>query len=137
MDRHAPPPVPDEELRFQYVRSAGPGGQNVNKVATKAVLHWNVHETRALAEDVRQRFLARYRRRINQRGELVLSSQRYRDQSKNTADCLEKLRQMIEVVWEPPKPRKKTRPTAASRRRRLEAKQRRAKTIAQRRPPAE
>jgi ribosome-associated protein len=110
------------ELRFSFVRSSGPGGQNVNKVASKAVLHWNVAESGALSDEVRGRLLSRERRRINDRGELVLTSQRYRDQPKNIDDCLEKLKALILAAAKRPRPRKKTRPTRSSREARLSEK---------------
>lgn len=114
--------IPLKEIQFDFVRSSGPGGQNVNKVATKAVLHWNVTASPSLPEDVRARFLARYSRRINQQGELVLTSQRFRDQGRNTADCLEKLRSLLADVATAPKRRRPTRPGKAARERRLEGK---------------
>lgn len=111
------------ELKFTFVRSSGPGGQNVNKVNTKAVLRWPVEATESLPEDVRERFISAYRRRLNDQGQLVVSSQRYRDQRRNVNDCLEKLRAMVARVAKPPRIRKKTRPTAAAVARRLEQKQ--------------
>jgi ribosome-associated protein len=101
--------IPRSELRFSFVRSSGPGGQNVNKVASKAVLRWALAKSPAVPADVRDRLIAANRRRINDRGELVLTSQRYRDQAKNIDDCLEKLRQLIAAVASPPRRRKKTR----------------------------
>ncbi len=112
------------ELKFTFVRSSGPGGQNVNKVNTKAVLRWPVASTPSLPEDVRERFLSAHRRRLNDQGELVVSSQRYRDQHRNVNDCLEKLRAMITRAAKPPRVRRRTRPTAAAVARRLERKQR-------------
>lgn len=128
--------IPRRELRFSFVRSSGPGGQNVNKVASKAVLRWAVASSPSLPEDVRSRLLARYSRRINDRGELVLSSQRYRDQAKNIADCLEKLQAMMLTVAKTPRPRKKTRPTKASREARLGQKRAVAAKKLRRRPPS-
>ncbi len=87
--------IPLSEVRFATSRSSGPGGQNVNKVATKAVLHWDVAHSRSLPESVRERFMAKYHRRITKEGELVLQSQRFRDRGRNVADCTEKLRQML------------------------------------------
>ncbi len=83
------------EFSFTFVRSSGPGGQNVNKVASKAVLRWDVAASASLPDDVRQRFLEQYARRITNEGELVLSSQRYRDQGRNVADCLERLQKAM------------------------------------------
>jgi ribosome-associated protein len=115
--------VPLEELVLSYSRSAGPGGQNVNKVSSKVTLHWNVSETPSLPDDVRQRFLSRYRTRLNKQGQLVLSSQRFREQRRNVTDCMDRLRQMILEVIVPPKRRKPTRPTLGSKERRLRQKQ--------------
>jgi ribosome-associated protein len=127
--------IPISELRFTFARSAGPGGQNVNKVNTKATLRWHVTESPSLPEPVRERFLARYRRRITGEGEVLVTSQRYRDQSRNVADCLSKLQAMLVEVARPPKRRKKTRPTASSRARRLSTKRQRSQTKSLRRPP--
>jgi ribosome-associated protein len=101
--------IPRREIRFSFVRSSGPGGQNVNKVASKAVLRWLPGASPSLPEPVRVRFLAQCARRINDRGELVLSSQRYRDQGRNIDDCLAKLRSLIAAASIVPKKRKKTR----------------------------
>ena len=101
--------IPERELHWSFVRSSGPGGQNVNKVNTKAVLRWPVGDSTALPEGVKQRFLTKYKNRIAQNGDLLLTSQRYRDQPKNIADCEEKLRKLIEAVEKPPVPRRKKR----------------------------
>jgi ribosome-associated protein len=111
--------VPKRELRFSFVRSAGPGGQNVNKVASKAVLRWQVRESTAIPAGVRSRLLARAGRQINDRGELVLTSQRYRERGRNIEDCLAKLRNLILAAAIVPRPRRKTRPTKASKEARL------------------
>ena len=114
--------VPQSEFEFSYARSSGPGGQNVNKVNSKATLRWPVTRSPSLPEDVRQRFLTRFASRLTSEGELLVTSQRYRDQPRNIADCLEKLRAMLAAVAVPPKPRRKTRPTKASGERRLKGK---------------
>lgn len=114
--------IPDAEFEFTFVRSSGPGGQNVNKVNTKAVLRWCVMTSRGLPDGVRERVLARFRSRITAEGELILTSQRYRDQSRNQQDCLEKLRAMLVEAAHVPKPRKKTRISRAAKERRLKDK---------------
>jgi ribosome-associated protein len=114
--------IPREELKFTFVRSSGPGGQNVNKVNSKAVLRWNVGSSPCLPDDVRGRFLAAYRRRISEAGQLVLTSQRYRDQRRNLLDCLQKLRAMVTAVATPRKRRRPTRPSRAAGERRLKEK---------------
>lgn len=127
--------IPREEFEFRFDRSSGPGGQNVNKVNTKATLHWKVISSPSISEAVRERFLASYSNRINKDGQLVVSSQRYRDQSKNIEDCLERVRTMVLKAASPPKRRRKTRPTLASKRRRIEAKKRRSQKKELRKPP--
>ena len=124
--------IPLAEFHISYARSSGPGGQNVNKVNSKAMLRWPLGRSASLPEDVRQRLLARYHRRVTVEGDLVVSGQRYRDAGRNAGDCLEKLRQMLLEVAQPPKPRKPTRPTRGSVRRRLDDKRRSSK----RRAPA-
>ncbi|MCS6852469.1 MAG: aminoacyl-tRNA hydrolase [Gemmataceae bacterium] len=129
--------IPESELHWTFVRAGGPGGQNVNKVASRAVLRWNVAGSPSLPDEVKARLVSSQRRRINQFGELILSSQRFRDQGRNVADCLEKLRTLIQRAAVPPKPRKPTRPTAGSREARLREKRWRSKRKEQRRPPAD
>lgn len=129
--------IPLTELRLTFSRSGGPGGQNVNKVNSKVTLHWDVGASSSLPADVRERFLARYRRRITALGEIVIHSQRYRDQGRNREDCLEKLRQLILAVRQAPVRRRPTGPTRAARERRLQAKQHTARKKQMRhRPPA-
>jgi ribosome-associated protein len=114
--------IPRRELQFTFVRSSGPGGQNVNKVASKAVLRWAVRASTSLPDDVRGRLMTRAARQINDRGELVLTSQRYRDQRRNVDDCLEKLRKIVAAAAKTPRARKKTKPTKSSRENRLSEK---------------
>ncbi len=114
--------IPHDELEFSFSRSAGPGGQNVNKLNTKAELRWHIGESAALEESIKERFVRQNRSRINNDGQLVLTSQRYRTQKRNIDDCLEKLRQLVLKAATPPKPRKKTRPSRASQQRRLKQK---------------
>lgn len=127
--------IPLREFDFDFVRSGGPGGQNVNKVATKAVLKWDVTNTPSLPDPVKERFKKQFARRIGQDGVLTLTSQRFRDRGRNVADCLSKLRDFVLQIAEAPKPRKKTRPTKASKRRRLKNKQMRSEKKERRRLP--
>ena len=129
--------IPLREFRFSYSRSSGPGGQNVNKLNTRVSLRWDVVGTSSLPEDVRTRFCERFRRRISGEGELLVTSQRFRDQGRNVADCLEKLRGMLEEVATPPRPRRKTRPSRAVKERRLREKKQHSERKQRRRRPGD
>jgi ribosome-associated protein len=118
--------IPDSEFEVRYIRSGGPGGQNVNKVASKAQLRWGAAESPSLPQDVKERFLAKYKSRLTTQGELILTSQKRRDQRQNLDDCRGRLREMIRAVLRPPKVRKETKPTRASKRRRVEDKRKRS-----------
>ena len=118
--------IPLAEVEFTFSRSSGPGGQNVNKVSSKAQLRWRVSSSPSLPEPVRVRLLQRQRRRLTADGDLLITSQRFRDAPRNRADCLEKLCRIVREAAKPPRVRKPTRPTRASARRRFRAKQRRA-----------
>jgi len=125
--------IPRDELHFTFARSSGPGGQNVNKLNTKAVLRWSITTTSSLPEDVRRRFLAQFRSRVTENGEFVIASQKFRDQSRNIADCLKKLEAMLASVAVAPRKRKRTKPSRGSVERRLDVKRRRAKRKKERR----
>jgi len=114
--------IPRREIQFSFVRSSGPGGQNVNKVASKAVLRWQVATSPSIPDHLRPRLISHLGRRVNDRGELVLASQRYRDQSKNIDDCLEKLCDLVATAVKVRKKRKKTALPRSSREARLRQK---------------
>jgi ribosome-associated protein len=114
--------IPRREIQFSFVRSSGPGGQNVNKVASKAVLRWEVVTSPSIPEHLRARLISHLGRRMNDRGELVLTSQRYRDQSKNVDDCLEKLCDLVAAAVKVRKKRRKTALPRSSREARLRQK---------------
>jgi ribosome-associated protein len=129
--------IPETEFSWSFARSGGPGGQNVNKVASKAELRWPVTASPSLPDEVKARLCTQQRRRITTTGELVLSSQRYRDQLRNRADCLEKLRALVLQAVTVPKRRRATRPSRGSQEARLREKRRRSATKKVRRQPAE
>ena len=114
--------IPDEELIERFVRSSGPGGQNVNKVATAVELRFDIAGSPSLPEPVRARLLARRDRRMTQDGVLVIAAQRFRTQERNREDARERLAAFIEHGLHAPKPRIATKPTRASKQRRLDAK---------------
>lgn len=116
--------IPLAEFEFRFARSSGPGGQNVNKVNSKALLRWPVLASPSLPEAVRERFRQRYGNRITADGDVLIVSQRYRDQARNVDDCLEKLRAMLASAAVAPPRRKRTKPSRASIERRLGAKRR-------------
>ncbi|MFI5315068.1 MAG: alternative ribosome rescue aminoacyl-tRNA hydrolase ArfB [Myxococcota bacterium] len=119
--------IPESELELSFSRSSGPGGQNVNKTATKATLRWDVRRSPFLSDDVRERFLQAYGSRVTRAGELVLHAQRHRDQARNAADCIERLADMLRAVARPRRARKPTRPGRGAVERRLEEKRKRSR----------
>ena len=129
--------VPFAELDFDYARSSGPGGQNVNKVNSKCILRWAVLASPCLPAEVRARFAERFGTRLTKEGVLVLMSDRFRDQKRNFEDCLTKAQAMLDAVSVPPKKRHKTRPTRGSERRRREGKSAQSQKKALRRGPSQ
>lgn len=114
--------VPPTEFLLTYSRSSGAGGQNVNKVNTKATLHWNALHTTALPRDVHERFLKKYANRLSADGVITLISQKHRSQLLNTTDVIEKLHEMIESVAVAPKIRRATKPSKSAVNKRLSEK---------------
>jgi ribosome-associated protein len=120
--------IPPEAIEWQFARSAGPGGQHVNRTSSKAVLRFDAFGCPMLPEAVRHRLLAREASRLTTDGSLVIASQRHREQPRNVADCLAKLSAIIERAVTPPKTRRATRVPRAARAARLDAKKRRGAT---------
>ncbi len=114
--------IPLSEFEFTFARSSGPGGQNVNKVNSKAMLRWPVRASASLPDEIRVRLATQQRRRITREGDLLVVSQRYRDQARNIEDCLEKLREMLAEAAIRPVVRKVKKPTRGMIERRLKQK---------------
>jgi len=119
--------IAEQEILVRFVRSSGPGGQNVNKVATAAELHFDVRGSLSLPGEVKDRLLRIAAGRITSQGVLILDARRFRSQRRNRDDAVERLLALIRQAAVRPKPRRKTAPTAASRQRRLDAKRRKSR----------
>lgn len=126
--------INEDEIHEEFIRSSGPGGQNVNKVATAVQLRFNVAESTTLPDAVRQRLIHLAGKQVTQDGILIIHAQRFRTQDGNRQDALHRLIHLIQKAAEKPKIRCKTRPTLASKIRRLDAKHHRGR-IKQNRSP--
>jgi ribosome-associated protein len=120
--------IAEDEIREQFVRASGPGGQNVNKVATAVQLRFDVCHSPSLPEEVRERLMRLAGRRLTAEGVLVIDARRFRTQERNRQDALDRLIDLIQRAAQAPTPRVKTHPTRASRERRLSVKRHRATT---------
>jgi ribosome-associated protein len=118
--------IDEREIEESFVRASGPGGQNVNKLATAVQLRFDVRRSPALPDEVRARLARLAGRRVTTEGVLIITAQRHRTQERNRADARERLIELIREAATPPVPRRPTRPTRASRERRIETKKRRA-----------
>lgn len=118
--------IDERELEVSFVRASGPGGQNVNKVSTAVELRFDARNSPSLPDEVRYRLYRLAGSRLTQEGVVVIFAQRFRDQPLNKQDAIDRLVELIRQATERPKPRKKTRPTKASKTRRLESKARRS-----------
>lgn len=130
------PSLAPDELRFEFFRSSGPGGQNVNKVATAVRLRFDVRNSPSLPSEVRDRLLRLVANRLTDDGVLLIEARRFRTQERNRDDAVERLLAWIAMAWEAPRRRRATKPTKAARQRRLDAKKRRGAAKRERRPAA-
>ena len=120
--------IDEEELEEQFIQASGPGGQNVNKVATAVQLRFDLARSPSLPEEVRRRLAALAGRRLSGEGILVIMARRHRTRERNRADARERLFELIRQAAVPPVPRRPTRPTLASKHRRIDAKKARSAT---------
>ena len=127
--------IDEKEIKEQFIRSSGPGGQNVNKVATAVQLRFNISHNSSLPDDVRDRLTRLAGNRMTEEGDLIIEARRYRTQERNRQDARERLAKLVRKATIKPKIRRKTKPSSSSIKRRLEEKQRRGKLKQLRRPP--
>lgn len=127
--------VPQTELELRASRSGGPGGQGINTTDSQVELRWNVRQTTCLTDEQRARVLDRLANRITDDGVLILKASEYRSQHRNREAALARFRALVSEAIEPPKVRRRTRPTRAAKQRRLEEKRKRSETKRLRKPP--
>ena len=114
--------IDDKEIQIDFIHGAGPGGQNVNKVASAVQLRFDIYGAPSLPDDVRQRLIRLAGKKISENGILVITARRFRTQHRNRQDAIDRLVALIQKATIKPKPRLKTRPSAASERRMMDAK---------------
>ena len=125
--------IDEKEIHLEFVRSSGPGGQNVNKVATAVHLRFDVNNSPSLPDEVRARLIRLAGKKITAEGILIIEAKRFRTQEKNRQDAIDRLIKLVGKATEKPKARRKTKPSLASKKRRLDAKRHRSEIKSRRR----
>ncbi|WP_374073367.1 alternative ribosome rescue aminoacyl-tRNA hydrolase ArfB [Bdellovibrio bacteriovorus] len=118
--------IPFSELDFTYARSRGPGGQNVNRTNSAAILRWNLWQSQALNQDLKERLAIKLQTKLTAEGDLIIRSEVHRDQDQNRSECIRKLHEMLNKALFVPKKRVATKPTRSSQRKRVDTKKRHA-----------
>lgn len=126
--------LPEDELHFQFTLASGPGGQNVNKVATAAQLRFDAARSPSLPEEVRERLVKLAGNRLTKEGELLITAKRFRSQERNRQEAIERLVALLQKAAEKPKPRRKAKPSQAAKQRCIDEKRRRGERKQTRRP---
>lgn len=120
--------IPFHELDFSYARSRGPGGQNVNRTNSAAIVRWNLPKTQAFSEEVKQRLMMRLASQLTDEGDILIRSEEHRDQDQNRSSCIKKLQALLKKALFVPKKRVATKPSRSSVRKRLESKKLQSET---------
>lgn len=118
--------IPFSEFDFTYARSRGPGGQNVNRTNSAAILRWNLWASQAISQDVKERLAMKLHGKLTEEGDLLIRSETHRDQDQNRSECIRKLHEILQKALFVPKKRIATKPTRSSQRKRVDSKKRHA-----------
>jgi ribosome-associated protein len=122
--------IPFHEMEFTYARSRGPGGQNVNRTNSAAILRWNLWSSQVLSAEIKERLALKLHGKLTVDGDLIIRSEVHRDQDQNRSECIQKLHEMLRKALFVPKKRVATKPTRSSKRKRLDSKKKDAETKA-------